>query len=356
MKTARRLLALLFAAAAAGAALTARASTFAVTNSTSGTKTTFKITRSGDTSVAETVSFRTTSLTALAGMHFAAMNDTFTFAPGRTNLEVQVSEVPVGNIDYIYRYQTGTSRSYRFEVVDDGGFTVVSVDREIPYGDAYKLPTDRIVKNGTNIDLVYFNNSSYASGISSSMYVDVDYTPPTDDVESKGTLEGYVLIDGASDAVLEKYETWALTYGYDISGESEAEFLLDVAPASNAPEAALLKIVDFGRTNIVYVGEEFMPGPLSIPCLRIEIASDAAELKPGADYNADFNPFPICNGYIVISFAPDLSLPREEWSRTSMPVYFEDGRVFVVVPDPSMQGYPSAFMSVEISTSPKIGL
>lgn len=66
----RTMITALLAAAATGAAIPAYASAFTVTSATSGQTTTFTVTRSGDTSVAETVAYRAVSRSALAGLHF----------------------------------------------------------------------------------------------------------------------------------------------------------------------------------------------------------------------------------------------------------------------------------------------
>lgn len=192
--TVKTLVALL--AVALGAALPAQASTFRVSNNGN----TFTISRSGEgTNTAETVYYRTVSQSAYAGQNFTSNSGTITFAAGVTSNVVAVTEKAVGNVDHIYRYQTDASRSYRFEVLDEGGFNVASTNRVITYGDTYKLKTGRVSKNIDNIDLVYFNGSSYASGLESTKYVDATYTPPSSDVESSGTYQGYALIDDSYD-------------------------------------------------------------------------------------------------------------------------------------------------------------
>ena len=174
----------------------AQASTFSVSNSDNR----FAIIRSGEgTNKSETVSYRTVSDSAYAGQHFTSKSGTITFAAGVTSNVVFVTEKAVGNVDHIYRYQTDASRSYRFEVLDEGGFNVASTNRVITYGNSYKLETGRVSRNLDDIDLVYFNGSSYASGIGSTKYVDATYTPPSSDVESSGTYQGYALIDDSYD-------------------------------------------------------------------------------------------------------------------------------------------------------------
>lgn len=92
----------------------------------------FKITRSGDLSITETVQYRTVSLSAFAGQHFTAKTGTETFGPNQDVKEISVSEGTPGTAAYLY--QNGTSRKYRFEVLDQGGFQLASCDRSITTG------------------------------------------------------------------------------------------------------------------------------------------------------------------------------------------------------------------------------
>ena len=127
----------------------APASTFSVSNSGS----TFTVTRdSADAS--ETVLYRTVSRTALEGVHFAGASGTLTFAAGVTNMQVAVSETPVDDVSLPSRCQTGTTRTYRFEVLDDGGFRLAYTDREISFGTACQLNADRVARSAEIADLV----------------------------------------------------------------------------------------------------------------------------------------------------------------------------------------------------------
>ena len=114
--------------AAACATLTVHASTFTV----GGSGNNFIIMRTGDTSVAETVLYRTVSLSALAGQHFIDKSGLLTFAPGETSTNISVSTRSPSND--AYKFQNGASRSYRFEVTDEGGFMLDSKDRTITTG------------------------------------------------------------------------------------------------------------------------------------------------------------------------------------------------------------------------------
>ena len=179
--------------------------------STSGTTTTFTITRT-NTSVAETVKYRLVNLSAYAGQHYyvsqvngedkttvqqqtAALSGEFTFAAGEnTSRTITVTE-SAANTD-AYKYQTGTKRSYKLEVTDIGGFYLTSNTRSFTTGSSFS--SAKVSKSITN--LVYFNSSgNFTSDVNSSKYVDVSYTPPTDQVETKDALKGYVLIDDSYD-------------------------------------------------------------------------------------------------------------------------------------------------------------
>lgn len=102
---------------------------FTVTSSTSGTTTTFTVARSGDTSVAETVRYRTVSLSALEGQNFTAASGTLTFAANETGKTVNVTERTPTDIFQYAAGQTSGYRSYRFEVLDMNGFELASKER-----------------------------------------------------------------------------------------------------------------------------------------------------------------------------------------------------------------------------------
>ena len=115
-------LVLTIAALAAGQSTWA-ASTWSVTSSTSAGITTFTITRSENTT-AETVHYRTVSLSALEGQNFNTANGTLTFAVGETSKTVSVTERTATTGMFKYAASSGSSgyRQYRFEVLDANGF------------------------------------------------------------------------------------------------------------------------------------------------------------------------------------------------------------------------------------------
>ena len=140
--------------------------------------------------------YRTVPLTAYPGQHYTAKSDTLVFAPGQTSTNIAVSEPSSTTIE-AYRYQTGGRRSYRFDVTDEKGFPLASCDRSRQCGSIFSSGK----LNSSVSSLVTLTSAgAFSSGMSSSKYVDVAYTPPSGDVQGSGkTLEGYVLIDDSYD-------------------------------------------------------------------------------------------------------------------------------------------------------------
>ena len=163
--------------------------------------TTVTVTRSGITDVEETVRYRTVSGSALEGVNFNRLDGTLTFTPGQTSKTFELSEMDPEDVAVPYCLQTSTSRQYRVEVLDMGGFVLASKDRELYYGTAYKF--QHKYANTDLTDFVYFHNGNESVGPVNDSYiyrhVDISYTPPTADVETSGSLEGYVLIDDSYD-------------------------------------------------------------------------------------------------------------------------------------------------------------
>jgi len=99
---------------------------FTVTNSGS----TFTITRSGDSSAAVTVRYRTVSLSVLEGQNFDGVSGTLSFAAGETSKTVTVTErTGTGMFQYAAGTASSGYRQYRFEVLDLNGFLLASCDR-----------------------------------------------------------------------------------------------------------------------------------------------------------------------------------------------------------------------------------
>lgn len=154
--------------------------------------TTFTITRS-ETGYAQTVLYRTVSLSAYAGQHYTATSGSISFDDDDDTKTVTVSELtPSGS----YKYQNGTTnRKYSFEVTDRAGFILASADRTMTNGTSFSAA--KVSQSIT--DLVYFNGTSYASSLSSSKYLDVSFTPPSGYAETTGTYKDYTLIDDSWD-------------------------------------------------------------------------------------------------------------------------------------------------------------
>ena len=171
MKKFKSLISLLIVTLTVGQSVWA-ASTFTVTN-TSGTSK-FVITRTSNTSATETVNYRTVSLSAIAGQHFTVKTGTLTFDAIHNSREVEVTENTPGTD--AYKYQNGTSRKYRFEVLDQGGFRLAYTDRTIttgtsvPSSNAFAVKDVIIQTNEYTADDRGYDNNGYKSVSSSSFF------------------------------------------------------------------------------------------------------------------------------------------------------------------------------------------
>lgn len=154
------------------AGLKTKADNLWTVNNPSGS--TFRISRSGDTSITETVKYRTVSLGAIAGQHFTELNGEVTFNPGDTYKEITVTETtPAQNAHEAYKYQTGAKRKYRFEVTDQGGFYLHHCDREITTGtsinsDNVYAEKELVINSGT----ITVTDGGYAQAYHSVSYND----------------------------------------------------------------------------------------------------------------------------------------------------------------------------------------
>ena len=94
---------------------------------------TFRITRTGNTAVSDSVDWRVVSLSAIAGVHFTGYNGEYHgkvyFEPDETYKDITITEAsPSTNY---YKYQTAGERKYRFEVLDKDGHILAKKDRNI---------------------------------------------------------------------------------------------------------------------------------------------------------------------------------------------------------------------------------
>ena len=177
-------------AAAALAALSARASTFTVSNSGSNQ---FKITRSGATNIAETVRYRTVPLSAFPGKHYTEKSGVLTFDVGETNKSVSVAELslPSSSSDVAYTYQNGTQRSYRFELTDSVGFYIAHCNRgrtigtSVPSSGAFAIKDVTIASGPYSADDRGYKENGYESALSSS-YFNSNNTAPRNWLQSIG--------------------------------------------------------------------------------------------------------------------------------------------------------------------------
>ena len=297
------------------------ASTFTLTSSTSSGITTFTIIRSESTA-SETVYYRTVSLSAIEGQHFTAVSGSLTFAAGQTSKTVTVTE---GNPDAeVYRYQTGSRRSYRFELLDIDGTVITLRDQTV-------ITTTPFTYSGTNVNTsipnysFVFLNGDPANLIGIGNCIDVAYTPPTSQVESSGTYQGYVLIDdsydysqraatvstntlinstGATDACLKAmgYKIYA-TVCFTMKEKNDGYYYVQIVPGTasasydgadpngsvNAPANSVYKACfELKEGSSVYSGE----GKMFFPH-RFDYANRAAGGLFGTSQTSSWTEFPL---------------------------------------------------------------
>ena len=182
IKTKVLTLVLTIAALAVGQAAWAM-STFTVSSPQNNN--TFRITRTGNTAVSETIDWRVVSLSAIAGVHFTGYqgnySGTVTFAVNEPYKDVTISESTPG--DNAYKYQNGTTRSYRFEVLDKDGSILASKDRTMSTGTS--VPTGlfnekeiTIFTTGTQFTDAGYDQSNNPHYINSSSYYDLSDIAP----------------------------------------------------------------------------------------------------------------------------------------------------------------------------------
>ena len=128
--------------------------------STSGNVTTFTISRT-NTALEETVKYRLVNLSAYAGQHYyvsqvngetiataqqtAALSGDLTFAAGDGSKTILVTE-KAASTD-AYKYQTASTRSYKLEVTDIGGFQLAEESRSFTTGTS--VPASNIFSEKT---------------------------------------------------------------------------------------------------------------------------------------------------------------------------------------------------------------
>lgn len=146
------------------------ASAWSLTSTTSSGITTFTITRSESTA-AETVYYRTVSLSAIEGQHFTAVSGSLTVSAGQTSKTVTVTEAAPS--DAVYKVYSSTPRQYRFELLDLDGTVIAQRDRTVSGGTQF---TDTYL-NQSITGLAYFDKYGDGSLLSGTThYLDVAHS------------------------------------------------------------------------------------------------------------------------------------------------------------------------------------
>ena len=111
--------------------------------------TSFTVSRT-ETGTAQTVKYRTVSLTALAGKYFEENTGELVFAANEDRKTVIVHEQDPEGADLIYRYWTYDvpSISYRFEALDQSGAELAHCDRHLSHSSSgYDVDAATLLQN-----------------------------------------------------------------------------------------------------------------------------------------------------------------------------------------------------------------
>ena len=179
---------------------TVKASNFTVYDAIDG----YIIVSRDNADVDETIYYRAVSLSAIAGQHFNAMYGSYTFQAGTYSHTFIVNyRTP----ESYYKFQSGTKRSYRFEVLDRAGFVLGSCDPNMTVGinaDNYSGCLD--MKDITvRTDRLDIDDSGYAQS----------YQPvPINNYFNTTALQAYLQCIGAQLRMTVDFGAWEKEDGY----------------------------------------------------------------------------------------------------------------------------------------------
>ncbi len=147
----------------------------------------FTITRSSGEGALRVV-YRTCSITAVAGIHFDHAEGYLDFQDGETEKTVTVTEYEPEDIPVLFRYQGGTFREYRFEVMDHLYSLLAYTVRRIGYGSTYRFTNANVLTEVPEL-VWYYRRIEVQSSLSSSQYRDVTAQGTENPIQVKD--EGY---------------------------------------------------------------------------------------------------------------------------------------------------------------------
>ena len=149
----------------------------------------FRISRR-DYTKTEKVYYRAVGISAYEGLHFGLLHGSIVFTPGKNIESIEfVERNNPYDFGLSYRYQTGPTREYRFEVLDEFGNLLASYVKTIDY-DRWQYNGKYLSKSLNNP--IYFSGSNFASGMESEMYYDEHDTNSTEN-------GGFYIVDDGYD-------------------------------------------------------------------------------------------------------------------------------------------------------------
>lgn len=207
----------------------------------------FKVSRSSSSGT-ETVRYRTVSLSAMSGKHFQGGVGSLTFEEGQTSKTVTVSTQSPGDDQLPYKFQEGTTRSFRFEVLDAGERNVLATcTKVLSYGLSYRVRDTYINSSITNL-VTFDSNGNYSSGLPSGKYLDDVYKPSTNEYRTV-TEAGY----GQGDAI--DFDIFSFFYSYVCSSP---KYIHNIGDKVYATACFTMKEEDDGYQYIqIYTGSSY---------------------------------------------------------------------------------------------------
>ena len=197
----------------------------------SGSKAKFRVTRGGY-QFAQTVYYRTISITAYPGQHYTELSGKLEFGVGEMEKAVYVEEMtPTSNA---YKYQNGiTERSYKLEVTNLQGLTLAEQTRTITNCGTSVDPTTAFVAHNYTINSGQINVTD--KGFDKNTYK----TRNCSDFFDATAPSGYLTAAGSEVHATFAFDVWELEDGYQ-----HFQVLVDNTSSESALRSMLMEIIN----------------------------------------------------------------------------------------------------------------
>ncbi|MBO4801078.1 MAG: hypothetical protein J5545_04350 [Bacteroidaceae bacterium] len=244
----------------------------------------FTVTRT-ETDAAETVKYRTVSLTALAGRHYEEQTGELTFKKGEESIKITINELELGSEGALYRYCTPdvSNRHYRFELLDVDNITVLaSSDRDLYHNTQYDVYPTTIFKN---VLMPFFTDPVKVDDASSG-FGQGDQTILLDDFFSQTAPKGYLTKIGTK---------LAMTFGFQAKEKSDGYQYIQVLVDEGTNYDSGNKDGDVGDINYAHLLAGFGHDPgkknTSYANYTFPVPGTDEEVIPFGTYDGKWNEY-----------------------------------------------------------------